>query len=129
MESITLETVGGIIAFLVAFISGISFLLTNIKKFIADTMKDQMNDINQKMDTQTNNVNQKFADLNVKLDKVDVESCKNFLVTFLSNVEKNGWADEVEKERFWEEFEYYQNHGGNSYIKRKVDELKEKKVL
>jgi hypothetical protein len=40
MESITLETVGGIIAFLVAFISGISFLLTNIKKFIADTMKD-----------------------------------------------------------------------------------------
>ena len=92
-------------------------------------MKDQMNDINLKIDDQTNNVNQKFADLNKKLEKVDLESCKNFLVTFLSQADKNGWADEVEKQRFWEEFEYYQSHGGNSYIKRKVDELKEKKVL
>ena len=50
---------------------------------------------------------------------------KNFLVAKIAEVDKGNKLDEIEKERFWEQYEHYSKIGGNSYIQRKVDELKE----
>ena len=33
--------------------------------------------------------------------------------------------DEIERERFWEQYEHYVKCGGNSYIQRKVENLKQ----
>lgn len=52
-----------------------------------------------------------------------MQACKNYLVSFLSDVEKNHPIDETERERFWEQYQHYTEHGGNSYIKRKVEHL------
>ena len=53
-----------------------------------------------------------------------MQACKNYLVSFLSDVEKDELTDEIERERFWEQYQHYTEHGGNSYIKRKVEKLK-----
>lgn len=59
-----------------------------------------------------------------QITAVDLENCKNYLVTFLAAVERGQEHDEIELERFHEELEHYQKIGGNSYIKAKVEKLK-----
>lgn len=58
-----------------------------------------------------------------QIESVDRENCKNFLVTFLAETERGQEHDQIELERFHEQFEHYKAIGGNSYIKAKVDKL------
>ena len=60
---------------------------------------------------------------------VDLENCKNYLVTFLAAVERGQEHDEIELERFHEELSHYQAIGGNSYIRAKVDKLQKEGKL
>lgn len=119
IENLTLGQIGGVIALLVGIISGIGFLSQNTKKWIGAAMREQM----QGIDTKINSVNTKIDTLSERLSQVDMESCKNYLVTCLSDVERGKLFDEIEKERFWEQYEHYQKLGGNSYIKKKVEDF------
>ena len=74
-------------------------------------------------------MNKRFDGLDKRLDSVDIENCKNYLVTFLAEAARGEIKDETELQRFWEEYEHYQKLGGNSYIKNKVEELKGRKLL
>mgnify|MGYP002622427952 CR=1 FL=1 len=118
MESITLNQVGVAVAFVVSLISGIGFINQRMKKWIKESMQEQLDAIES-------NINE----LHKRIDDVDQESCKNYLVSFLSDTEKGEWIDDIEKERFWEQYEHYTSHGGNSYIKRKVELLKSENKL
>lgn len=118
MEQFTLGQVATALAFIVGLISSVGFISNNMKKWIRESMKEQMDVWDDKLDK-----------LNKRLDSVDMESCKNYLVTYLSNREKGVPTDEIEKERFWEQFAHYGKMGGNSYIKRKVEELKTQYLL
>ena len=60
---------------------------------------------------------------------VDLENCKNYLVTFLAAVERGQEHDEIELERFHEQLGHYQQIGGNSYIKSKVEKLQKEGKL
>ena len=60
---------------------------------------------------------------------IDIENCKNYLVTFLAEVSRGEEKDETEIMRFWEEYGHYKNKGGNSYVHRKVEELKKRGLL
>lgn len=118
MEQITLGQIAVAVAFFVALITGVSYLLKQIKAAIKSALKDEFKPINDKID-----------ELGKHLDSVDMESCKNFLVSVLSDIEKGLDVDEIERERFWEQYQHYQKIGGNSYIKKKVDQLeKEGKI-
>lgn len=64
-----------------------------------------------------------------RLDAVDLENCKNYLVTFLAGVERGQGHDEIELERFHEQLGHYQQIGGNSYIKSKVEKLQKEGKL
>ena len=64
-----------------------------------------------------------------RLDAVDLENCKNYLVTFLAGVERGQEHDEIELERFHEQLGHYQQIGGNSYIKSKVEKLQKEGKL
>lgn len=113
MEQITLGQVGVALTFIVGLIGGIGYLRTHLQKWIADSLKEEFQAVNDKID--------KLQD---HIDAVDMGSCKNFLVARLAEVEKGSTLDEVERERFWEQYEHYSKIGGNSYIKIKVDKLK-----
>ena len=113
MENITIGEIAVAVAFLVTFIGGIGGLTKSLKGWIVKANKEQMDEISKGM-----------KDLGDRIDAVDMQATKNFLVARLSEVEKGTPMDEIEAERFWEEFEHYSKIGGNSYIKRKVDQLK-----
>ena len=105
-------------AFLVALIGGLGYLTKAIKTWLTKLLEEQFKEINDRIDS-----------LQQQMTEVDMESCKNYLVGFLSDVEKGAVIDEIQKERFWEQFEHYAKSGGNSYIKNKVDDLRAKNWL
>lgn len=59
------------------------------------------------------------------LEPLSLDNAKNYLVPFLSKVERGEPVDEIELERFHEEYAFYIEHGGNSYVKSRVDKLKQ----
>lgn len=118
MESITLGDIGVMVAFLVALISGISFLIGNFKKWIVKTMSEEFAPVKSEL-----------ADIKKNLEEVDMEHCKNFLVGFLSDVKLGKEIGEIEKERFWEQYAHYTKSGHNGYIKNEVESLRAKGLL
>ena len=111
MENITLGQIAIGVSFLVGLISGVGYLSSISRKWLKDAMKEQLDVIAN------------------RLDQVDMESTKNYLVTYLSDIEKGKAIDEIEKERFYEQYQHYQSLGGNSYIKNKVDQMRGKSWL
>lgn len=118
MENITLGQVAVGVAFVVALIGGYTSLKKLMTEGIEKILKDKFDGIEK---TQ--------KEILKRLDTVDIENCKNYLVTFLAEVSRGERKDDTEVMRFWEEYQHYQSKGGNSYIHRKVDELKERKLL
>ena len=114
MEHITIGQVNGWVVLIVGLIAGGKVLYNSLKTLITKLLDDNFSDINNRI-----------KDLSDKIDIVDLESTKNFLVARLSEVEQGKAFDEIEKERFYEQFEHYENQGGNSYIKNKIDNLRE----
>lgn len=112
MENITLGQIAVAIAFLAALITGTGVLLKTIKKWLGVAFQGEFDKLNKKMDG-----------LQTYIDDVRFNSCKNYLVHFLSEVDRGQPIDEIERERFWEQYEHYKKNGGNSYIKRKVEQL------
>lgn len=117
MEGITLGQVAAALVFIVGFIGSISYLKGHLKDWIGDSVKDRFDAVDR-------NIN----DLKRRIDDVDLANCKNFLVSALKDIE-TGAADEIEKERFYEQYEHYTANGGNSYIKSKVEKLKKEGKL
>lgn len=113
MENITIGQIAVAVALLVGLITGIGFLLKQLKSLLTNAFKDEFEQLNTKMDT-----------LQSRMNEVDMASCKNYLVSFLSDVDQGQPIDEIEKERFWEQYQHYEKIGGNSYIHRKVEQLK-----
>ena len=118
MEQITLGQAAAALALIVAVITGIKYLGKTLKDGLNSAFKEQFKPFEAKQD-----------EILKRLDSVDLENCKNFLVTFLAEVGRGEVKDETEMQRFWEEYEHYQKLGGNSYIRNKVEELKGKKYL
>ena len=118
MENITIGQIAATVALIVAIIGGITSLKKSIKGWISASLKDQFDAFEKKQD-----------EILKRLDNVDLENCKNYLVTFVAEVARGEKKDETEKQRFWEEYEHYVQKGGNSYIKNKVDDLKSKGLL
>lgn len=118
MESLTLGQIAIALTFIVGLISSIAYLSKHLKDWIANSLKEPFNSINSKIE-----------DMNSRIKTVDIEACKNYLVTFLSDVERGKEINEIERERFFEQYQHYIEGGGNSYIKHKVEQLKEKHKL
>jgi hypothetical protein len=67
--------------------------------------------------------------LRAEIDKVDMQQTKNFLTRTLADIERGVELTEVEELRFKETYKWYIDHKGNTYIKDKYEELKEKKLI
>lgn len=118
MTNITIGQMGAAIAFLVALIAGVQSLKKSMKGWLESTLKEKFDGLEKSN-----------AEILKRLDSVDIENCKNYLVTFLAEAARGEMKDETELQRFWEEYEHYTQKGGNSYIRNKVDDLKARKLL
>ena len=134
IENITLGQIGVSLTLLVGIIGGIVYLKNKIKEWVEDFLDKKFIAIDKRFDDLEEHkfkaIDKRFDDLEEKIDKVDEETCKNFLVRFLGDVERDN-ADILPQEyqRFWEEYEHYIDNKGNSYIKEWVAKLKKKELL
>ncbi len=119
MQNITLGQIGTAVAFVVALLTGIGWIVKALKGWISDVLKEQIDSLRKDI-----------KGLGERLDDVDKEATKSYLVTFLSKAETGSPIDDIEMERFCEEYEHYKKDlHGNSYITHKVEKLKgEKKI-
>lgn len=118
MESITLGDIAKALAFLAALGGSVVAIVSAIKKALDGLFKEQMDEINRRLDQQEKSI-----------QKIDLENCKNFLVSYLAKAEVDAAYDEIETQRFWEEYQHYTEAGGNSYIKEKVKKLQQQGKL
>jgi hypothetical protein len=114
----TVEQIATAIALMVAVVSGVTYLTKQLKDWIEKLLDSKFKDLNHRIDS-----------IEAKVDKIDMEACKNFLVRFLADVENGAAILDSEKQRFWEEYKHYISAGGNSYIKEWVDKLKKKGLI
>lgn len=118
MEQITLGQVAAALTFIVGFIGSVSYIHKNIKKWIADATKPRFDQVDDRIDK-----------LDAKVEGIDLATCKNFLVARLSELEKGKPLEGIEKERFYDQYEHYKKHGGNSYITQWFEDMKERGKL
>ena len=118
MGNWTIEQIGASLTLLVGLIASIIYLKKRIKEWVEFILNDKFKALNGRIDT-----------IERKIDKVDMETCKNFLVRFLADVENGTTILPQEDQRFWEEYQHYVDNKGNSYIAEWVEKLKKKGLL
>ena len=106
MDNITLGQISNFMVWILGFGGSTIAIITAIKKAVASA----------------------FKPINKKIDDVDMNATKNFLVRCIADIDKEG-IDQVTKIRFYEQYEHYQKLGGNSYIKDEIERLKKEEKL
>lgn len=129
MENVTLGQIAVALAFLVGLATAAAYIHKLVKGWIKTSLKEEFTGLNEKFDGFKKEITANMDSLKQQLHDVDIESCKNYLVGFLADVDQGQPVDEIERERFWEEFQHYESKGGNSYIHRKVEQLKSEHKL
>ena len=102
MEQITIGQIQNWMLFIIAFVGAIVTIVKAVKSAIK----------------------QAFEPMNKRMDEIDMNATKNYLVQTLADIDRNGYIDGVQKARFYEQYEHYQKLGGNSYIKDDFERLK-----
>ena len=117
--NLTLEQISVFIIFIGGLIGGIKYLKKELKDALSEMLEDQFEEVNKKLDA-----------LQSSLTKVDTQTCKNFLVRYLADVERGSHMYNDEQKRFWEEYDHYiLELKENSYIKEWVLQLKKEGKL
>lgn len=113
MANITLGQIAAGIALIAGIVGGCKVLNDRMKEALTKLIGDLLKPI-------TDSINQ----INLRLDSVETEACKNFLVQCISDCERGQELSETEKERFLEQYDFYIKSGHNTYIKNKVEKLR-----
>lgn len=108
MEEITLGQIRDLMLWVTAFGTATFTIVKAVKKAIASG----------------------FKPIEAKIDKVDLNATKNYLVQQIGEIDRNGCIDKAVKVRFYEQFQHYEKDlNGNSYIHDEVDRLKKEGKL
>lgn len=111
IENITIGELAAAAAFLVAFIVAIK----KLKEWATDAIKAAVKE-------ELGELSKDIKDLRSELKKEDKEKTKNFLVARLNEIENGETWSEVERQRFYEQYDHYINDlNGNTYIKKAVE--------
>jgi len=108
MDSITLGQIRDFLLWLIAFATATYTIVKAVRKAIEKG----------------------FEPIEDKIDKVDINATKNYLVQQIGEIDRNGYIDGAAKVRFYEELQHYEKDlAGNSYIKDEVERLKKEGKL
>lgn len=107
MENITLGQISDILLFLAEFVGVVITIIVAMKKVL----------------------NKQLNPLNKKIEKIDENQCRNYLVDFLADVESGIAKDETQVKRAYEVYDHYcKDLNLNSYIHDKWEKLMKQKV-
>lgn len=113
LEQVTLGQVLMSITFILSIALGVNKIKGIFDNWVKKELQPSLTPLTEKIDK-----------IEQQLEQLRLESCKNDLVLFLADIERNEIADEVAIQRFHEQYDFYTSHGGNSYIHRKYEKLK-----
>ena len=125
MENLTIGQISAGMIFIVAFITAVHNIKKTISAWVENSLKPRFDSIDKSQEK----ILKRIDEVDERLDKVDLDNCKNYLVTFLAEVRRDEPKDSTEYQRFWESYDHYILKGGNSYIKEDVENLKLKGQL
>lgn len=113
-EQITLGQILISVTFIVGFIATISKFKTIVNDWFRDKLSPKVDPLYSKIE-----------EINNKIDSLEMDSYKRYLVLTMTNIERGEKLDEVEQALFDEMYQKYTDHGGNSYVLRKHKKLEE----
>ena len=124
MADITLGMIAEGFGIILAIIGGFGVLYKKLKDWIEELTGKQITKIEEAHVEQLKKIEAEIKALEKRIDTSDMESCKNFLVRCLADLERGQEMSETEYQRFCEQYEHYTDAGGNTYIREKVEKLK-----
>lgn len=116
------KTFADAIVLLAAFIGAVIYLKATMKDTIKEVNKEDFEDMHDSLKDLKTEVNDRFDKVEKRIDKSDLEACRNFLVHAMVDIER-GIADDALIHRFWDELDHYHNEKQNSYIDTRVQTL------
>ena len=124
INDITIGNFAAGLGTIVAIIGGFACLYAKLKGVIEDEIKKMLEPITDSIGKLTGRIDSIDSSIEAGLEVAAMESCKNFLVACLGVLEKGNELSEAEKQRFGEQYDYYKDHDGNSYIMSKVEHFR-----
>lgn len=129
MENINLGQISVALLFIYALIDVIDKLYNKFKKPVKSALNEEIKEELKPVIKELKNTNDKLDNLENRINEVDINRCKDYLVNFFSKIEQEKEVDEIEKEHFFEVYQNYTRKGGNSYIHSKYEKLKKEGKL
>lgn len=104
MKNITLGDISQALIFIAGLLGSIAYLKKHIHEWV-------------------------LGDTDKKLEQIQSDSCKDYIVLILEDLERGEKVSDTALQRFYERYGEYTSKGNNGYIKAKVKELVEQGVL
>ena len=115
---------------LVAIIGLIGIVIQNKSHNKLKSQEDLLKTVDDKIDklkTQSTNEDKR---LNAKLDAMDMDNCKRFLIVEMTKIQDGAYKpNEEQKRMLYETKERYNNDGGDSYVDSMFEGLQAKGLL
>lgn len=121
--------VGEFIGVILAGVAGLVALIKGIEYLVGKASRAVHKWFSEGLEEGFKPVNQKLVELDNSTKDLRLSVCKNYIVRFLSDLEQGQPVDEVERQRFYENYDTYISLGGNSYLRDKVERMRQEKKL
>lgn len=129
MNGITLGQIAEVLAWFAGIIGSLTAICVIVSKAFNKALKKSFEIGLEPVINKIDELESKVSQLEAKHDNSDMDRLKDFLVDFMARLERGEKVDEEEVERFWENYDNYSEHGGNSYIHGKMEKLKKEGKL
>lgn len=115
---------------LVAIIGLIGIVIQNKSNSKLKSQEDLLKTVDDKIDKLKTQSIEEDKRLNKKLDNMDMENCKRFLIVEMTKIQDGTYKpNEEQKRMLYETKERYNNDGGDSYVDSMFEGLQAKGLL
>lgn len=115
---------------LVAIIGLLGIVIQNKSNSKLKSQEDLLKTVDDKMDKLKTQSIEEDKRLNKKLDIMDMENCKRFLIVEMTKIQDGMYTpNEEQKRMLYETKERYNNDGGDSYVDSMFEGLQAKGLL
>lgn len=115
---------------LVAVIGLIGIIIQSKSNNKLKSQEELLKTVDDKIDKLKTQSTEEDEKLNKKLDNIDMENCKRFLVVEMTKMKEGLYTPNEEEKRILKETKtIYNAKGGDSYVDDMYDDLRERKIL
>lgn len=126
---IAVENITAFISVVAGVITGGLIIFRFASSVVQRWMWGLLKPVNDKI-AESNKIIMTRLDANaVEIKQMQLEQYRNFLTRYLADIERDTQLTEIELERLNDIYSKYVKLGGNSYVHRKIDKLKERGKL